>query len=229
LYSRELLTRLQRYYGVVIGRTTLRMELKRLGYVWKRTRYCLKNATWSDSSRLEATSTHWADGRKPGEIELAYVDEAGFASQPPNRSASTQRGETHAVEAKRSPRLKVIDAVLSSWALADGQPLAHGQWTVLRVFDGVDRAGAEAAGGDSSQCLKPHRQSDATLQVTARGKRPAVLLSAALQSRTEPDRNAVEENEVRMATVPILDAAGTRASINQIRAGFGSEHQLTFC
>jgi len=42
LSSRELLTRLQRDYGVVMGPTTLRTALKRLGYVWKRTRYSLK-------------------------------------------------------------------------------------------------------------------------------------------------------------------------------------------
>jgi transposase len=57
LSSRELLTRLEGEYGVVIGRTTLRMELKRLGYVWKRTRYSLKkNGIRSGSSRPEATS-----------------------------------------------------------------------------------------------------------------------------------------------------------------------------
>ena len=57
LSSRELLTRLEREYRVVIGRTTLRMELKRLGYVWKRTRYSLKkNATRSDSSKPESRS-----------------------------------------------------------------------------------------------------------------------------------------------------------------------------
>jgi len=42
LSSRALLTRLEREYQVVIGRTTLRMALKRLGYVGKRTRYRLK-------------------------------------------------------------------------------------------------------------------------------------------------------------------------------------------
>lgn len=52
LSSRELLTRLEREYAVVIGRSTLRMELKRLGYVWKRTRYSLKkNETRSGSSK----------------------------------------------------------------------------------------------------------------------------------------------------------------------------------
>jgi hypothetical protein len=48
---------------------------------------------------------------------LAYVDEAGFAPQPPNRSAWTKRGETHAVEAKRSQRLNLIGALLSSGRL----------------------------------------------------------------------------------------------------------------
>jgi transposase len=37
-----------------------------------------------------------------GEIELAYVNEAGFAPQPPNRSAWTKKGEVYAVTAKRA-------------------------------------------------------------------------------------------------------------------------------
>jgi transposase len=57
LSSREVLTRLEREYGVVISRTTLRMELQRLGYVWKRTRYSLKkNGIRSGSNRLDARS-----------------------------------------------------------------------------------------------------------------------------------------------------------------------------
>ena len=52
-----------------------------------------------------------------GEIELAYVDEAGFAPQPPNRSAWSKVGETHAVVSKRSQRLNVISALLSSGRL----------------------------------------------------------------------------------------------------------------
>ena len=52
-----------------------------------------------------------------GTIELAYVDEAGFAPQPPNRSAWTKSGETHAITAKRGQRLNVIGALLSSGKL----------------------------------------------------------------------------------------------------------------
>jgi transposase len=59
LSSRELLTRLARECQVEIGRTTLRMELKKMGYVWKRTRYSLKkNATPGASSRPGPRSTH---------------------------------------------------------------------------------------------------------------------------------------------------------------------------
>nr|WP_245598843.1 IS630 family transposase [Methylomicrobium lacus] len=54
---------------------------------------------------------------KVGTIELAYVDEAGFAPQPPNRSAWTKKGETHTVTAKRGRRLNVIGAMLSSGKL----------------------------------------------------------------------------------------------------------------
>lgn len=58
-----------------------------------------------------------------GRIELAYVDnlkvtsEAGFAPQPPNRSAWTKSGETHAITAQRGPRLNLIGALLSSGKL----------------------------------------------------------------------------------------------------------------
>lgn len=59
LSSRELLTRLERECEVRISRTTLRTELKRLGYVWKRTRYSLKkNATRSDLSKPALKSMH---------------------------------------------------------------------------------------------------------------------------------------------------------------------------
>lgn len=44
LTARVLLTRLEQELGVKIGATTLRNELKRLGYVWKRTRYSLKKS-----------------------------------------------------------------------------------------------------------------------------------------------------------------------------------------
>lgn len=54
---------------------------------------------------------------KAGEIELAFVDEAGFAPLPPIRSAWTKCGEVHAITAKRAQRMNVIGALLSSGRL----------------------------------------------------------------------------------------------------------------
>jgi transposase len=42
LTARALLNRLEKTFSVQVGNTTLRTELKRLGYVWERTRYSLK-------------------------------------------------------------------------------------------------------------------------------------------------------------------------------------------
>lgn len=42
LGSRELLSRLKKAHEVSVSLSTLRHEIKRLGYVWKRTRYHLK-------------------------------------------------------------------------------------------------------------------------------------------------------------------------------------------
>ncbi len=57
LTSRALLTRLAQEFGVEVGETTLRNELKRLGYVWKRTRYSLKKSATKDASnKLKGTS-----------------------------------------------------------------------------------------------------------------------------------------------------------------------------
>ena len=49
-----------------------------------------------------------------GEIELAYLDEAGFAPIHPNRSAWTPVGEQHGIEATRGKRLNVVAALLSN-------------------------------------------------------------------------------------------------------------------
>lgn len=58
LSARELLTRLTREYRLEASANTLRNELKRLGYVWKRTRYSLKkNGIPSDSTRPVPRST----------------------------------------------------------------------------------------------------------------------------------------------------------------------------
>ena len=68
-----------------------------------------------------------------GDIELAYLDEAGFSAVHPNRSAWTQRGQCHLIEAKRGKRLNVRAAFLSG-----GKVLSAKYWenTTAEVFVG---------------------------------------------------------------------------------------------
>ena len=51
---------------------------------------------------------------RTGEIDVAYLDEAGFASIHSNRSAWTPVGEQHGIEATRGKRLNVVAALLSN-------------------------------------------------------------------------------------------------------------------
>jgi hypothetical protein len=48
-----------------------------------------------------------------GEIELAYLDEGGFAQVPPNRNAWTRRSQRHGIDATRGKRLNVMAAFLN--------------------------------------------------------------------------------------------------------------------
>ena len=74
-----------------------------------------------------------SDQAASGQIELAYLDEAGFAAVHPNRSAWTECGKYHLIEAKRSKRLNVLAAFLSS-----GKVLSARYWenTTADVFIG---------------------------------------------------------------------------------------------
>lgn len=68
-----------------------------------------------------------------GEIELAYLDEAGFAQVHPNRSAWTQVGEQHCIDAPRGERLNVMAAWLSSGEIV---PAHYWKTTNALVFLG---------------------------------------------------------------------------------------------
>jgi transposase len=52
-----------------------------------------------------------------GQIELAYVDEAGFSLAPPIRSAWSRPGETHQAQPQKAGRLNVMGALFSSGKL----------------------------------------------------------------------------------------------------------------
>jgi len=118
LTSRMLLKRLKEERGVEVSDRCLHKALKRLGFVWKRTRYSLKKKRDEQAfAKARQEIEQLIERAQKGEIELAYVDEAGFMPQPPNRLAWTARGDTHCVTAKRGRRLNLIGALFSSGKL----------------------------------------------------------------------------------------------------------------
>jgi transposase len=231
LASRELLTRLADKYQVFIGRTTLRMELKEMGYTWKRTRYSLKKKR--DQNRFEEAQVEINDLIKQaqtGEIELAYIDEAGFAPQPPNRSAWGKEGETHSVVPKRSKRLNLIGALLSS-----------GQLMLAKLWQNVDGLWFFAF----------------LMGLIEEIKKPLVVIldNASIHKTKElepywdllkdkgmtfyflppysPELNRIEIlwKKMKYEWLPFKSFTPTELEqeIDKIAAGFGSEYKLTFC
>jgi hypothetical protein len=130
-------------------------------------------------------------------------------------------GETHAVVSKRSPRLNVIGALLSSGRLLMAKlwQSVHGLWffgfltaLIARVRKPMvvilDNASIHTA-----KALEPYWE-----LLQEKGLRFYFL--PPYKSGVEPDRNPVEEGEVRMATPPILHADRVGTGHRQDRGGF---------
>lgn len=165
-----------------------------------------------------------------GDIELAYVDEAGFAPQPPNRSAWTPRGETHAVEAKRSLRLNVIGALLSSGRLLMAKlwHTVNGLWFFGFLMGLIERVSKplvvilDNASIHTAKSMQPYWD-----LLEEKGLRFYFL------PPYSPELNRIEIlwKKMKYEWLPFqsFTPQELEQAIDQIGAGFGSEYQLTFC
>jgi len=143
LSARDLQSRLITSHEKQVSVAVVKAALIRNGFVWKRTRYRLKEkrdevafrkaqAELREMIEKARTSPKGGDDRNGGgcggedgegpsqETDgnpprvIAYVDEAGFDPTQPNRSAWTPVGEVHAIVAGRGKRLNVLAALLST-------------------------------------------------------------------------------------------------------------------
>ncbi|WP_051906350.1 IS630 family transposase [Methylomarinum vadi] len=165
-----------------------------------------------------------------GEIELAYVDEAGFAAQPPNRSAWTKSGESHAVTAKRTQRLNVIGALLSSGGLllAKLWKSVNGLWFFGFLMALIERIKKpvvvilDNASIHTAKKLKPYWE-----LLEEKGMRFYFL------PPYSPELNRIEIlwRKMKYQWLPFksFTPAELEQAIEEISAGFGSKYQLTFC
>jgi transposase len=164
-----------------------------------------------------------------GQIELAYVDEAGFAPQPPNRSAWSKVGETHAVLSKRSQRLNVIGALLSSGRLLMAKlwQSVNGLWFFGFLMALIERVKKpmvvilDNASIHTAKALEPYWE---------------LLKEKGLQfyflPPYSPELNRIEIlwKKIKYEWLPFKSFTPDELeqAIDKIGAGFGSEYQLTF-
>ena len=164
------------------------------------------------------------------EIELAYVDESGFTPQPPNRSAWTKRGETHAVTATRGQRLNVIGALLSSGKLMTVN-LWHtvtGLWFfafLMAVAKRVDKPLVVILDNASIHTAKKYQSYWDLL--TDEG----ITLYFLPPYCPELNRIEILWKKMKYQWLPFKSFTPfeLEQAIELIQAGFGSEYRLTFC
>lgn len=170
------------------------------------------------------------DQVQTGTIELAYVDEAGFAPQPPNRSAWTKSGETHAITAKRAQRLNVMGALLSSGKLVMAKlwQSVNSLWFFGFLMSLLERAGKplvvilDNASIHTAKKLKPYWD-----LLEEKGMRFYFL------PPYSPELNRIELlwHKMKYEWLPFKLFAPNELeqAIDEIGAGFGSKYRLTFC
>jgi transposase len=165
-----------------------------------------------------------------GEIELAYVDEAGFSLAPPVRSAWTLRGKTHKTQPQKAGRLNVMGAMLSSGGL-----YLSGTWGTMTSL---------AFAGFLSQLLK--RTAKPLVVVVDNASIHAAKAVRALLQLPEferltlyflpaysPELNRIEIlwRKIKYEWLPFRKHTRTEleGALDRIQAGFGKDYNLTFC
>lgn len=117
LTARDLVSRVKEEFDIAIHPNTLGTMLKRMDFVWKRTRHGLKKRNQLKFRQAQSEIEDLLVQADKGEITLAYCDEVGFAPAHPIRSAWIPIGKCHTSDARRCKRLNVIGALLSSGEL----------------------------------------------------------------------------------------------------------------
>lgn len=167
---------------------------------------------------------------KAGKIELAYVDEAGFAPQPPNRSAWTKIGEVHATIAQRGQRLNVIGAMLSSGGLVMAKlwHSVNGLWFFGFLMAMIERVKKpmvvilDNASIHTAKKLKPYWDllEDKSMKLF-------------FLPPYSPELNRIELlwHKMKYEWLPFKTFMPDELeqAINEIGAGYGSKYTLTFC
>jgi transposase len=164
-----------------------------------------------------------------GEIELAFVDEAGFAQAQPNRSAWTPSGERHMIDARRGQRLNVLGAMLSS-----GELFTVKLWetTTSLLFAGFLGLLTEHVGKPLTVILdnaSVHKAKAIQPYLKLLAKKGLTLYFLPPYS---PELNRIEmrwhKMKYKWMAFKARDAKTLEADIDEILDGFGTHYRMTF-
>ncbi len=165
-----------------------------------------------------------------GEIEVAYVDEAGFAQAQPNRSAWTLVAERHMIYARRGRRLNVVGALLSSGDLFTVKLWETMTAVLFAAFLGllVQHVGKPLVVILDNASVHKAKAIQPMLKLLAQRGLKLYFLPPYC-----PELNRIEKLWHKMKytwmAFKARDAKTLEADVDQILTGFGTDYTLSFC
>jgi transposase len=106
---KKVLNEVQEEWGVSISKETIKRIVKKFAMLWKRMKRGLagKPEEWEFEVKLEKLN-QLKEQEKKGEIELRYLDEAGFSLTPSIPYAWQEKGSRIILNSQKSQRLNIL-------------------------------------------------------------------------------------------------------------------------
>jgi transposase len=146
--AKAIADKIEKTFGKVVSRDTVRRILKGAGKVWKRVRASLGGDRDEDSFRLcEQELAEHLEAAARGEIKLLYLDESGFNGESYIPYAWQDKGATLEMPCPRGKRINVL-GVLS---IADAKlevEMVTGKMTSQNVLGKLDGIAGESSTAD---------------------------------------------------------------------------------
>jgi transposase len=106
---KKVLNEVQEEWGISISKETIKRIVKKFAMLWKRMKRGLagKPEEWEFEVKLEKLN-QLKEQEKKGEIELRYLDEAGFSLTPSIPYAWQEKGSRIILNSQKSQRLNIL-------------------------------------------------------------------------------------------------------------------------
>jgi transposase len=164
-----------------------------------------------------------------GEIVLAYCDEAGFSAIHPNRSAWTEKGERHLIDAKRGKRLNVMAAMLSTGELFS---VKYWKTTTAEIFTGFVGLLKEYVGKKITIIIDNASIHKAKVMQPLMKILEAEGVTLHFLTPYSPELNRIEKlwhlMKYSWMSVKCRDSEMLEADVGEILDNFGEKYKLSF-